>query len=69
MNKYQAKAIMSKHIAPRPIASEWIGANIRTPMGSGTVLHAFHNVNDGVTLKVKYPNGSGYTFAHLVTVI
>lgn len=69
MNKYQAKQIMSKHIAPRPIASEWIGAHVSTPMGNGTVVEAFHNVNNGVTLKVNRPNGSGYTFAHLVTVI
>ena len=69
MNKYQAKQIMSKHIAPRPVATEWLGLTVQSPMGLGTVVEAFHNVNNGVTLRVKRANGSGYTFAHLVTVI
>lgn len=53
----------------RPIASEYIGANVQTYRGIGEVVHAFHGVSGNVTLKVIYPNGSGYTFAHLVTVI
>jgi hypothetical protein len=70
MNKYQAKAIMSKHLPVCPPAPEWIGRKVSTSWrGEGTVVEAFHNVNNGITIKVKYPNGSGYTFTNLVTVI
>jgi hypothetical protein len=69
MNKAQVKAIMRKSIPARPIAHEWIGVQVDTFRGVGTVSHAFHNVNDGVTIKVIYPNGSGWTFTDKVTVI
>lgn len=69
MNLQTARKIVRSQIAPRPIASEWLGVIVSTYRGNGKVVKAFHNVNNGVTLKVKYPNGSGYTFAELVTVI
>lgn len=69
MNLQTARKIVGSHIPPRPIANEWLGVTVSTYRGIGEVVEAFHNVNNGVTIKVKYPNGSGYTFAELVTVI
>jgi len=70
MNLQTARKIVGSHIAPRPIAHEWIGRTVLASWrGEGTVVEAFHNVNDGITIKVVYPNGSGYTFTDLVTVI
>jgi len=69
MNIQTARKIIKSQIPARPIASEWIGVEVQTFRGIGTVSYAFHNVQDSVTLKVVYPNGSGYTFSDLVTVI
>jgi len=69
MNKAQVKAIIAKHIPACPPAPEWVGVEVRSCMGVGVVSEAFHNVNDGITLKVIYPNGSGWTFADKVSVV
>jgi hypothetical protein len=69
MNIQTARKIVGSQIPKCPIAPEWMGVTVSTWRGNGEVVRAFHNVNGGVTLKVKYPNGSGYTFTHLVTVI
>ena len=69
MNIQTARNIIGSQLPERPIASEWMGVTVSTWRGNGEVVRAFHNVQNGVTLKVKYPNGSGYTFSDLVTVI
>ncbi len=70
MNLQTARKIIKAQIPARPVAHEWIGRTVLAPWrGEGTVVEAFHNVNDGITIKVVYPNGSGYTFTDLVTVI
>lgn len=67
MNKYQKS--VARNVPTMPIAPEWIGATVSTFRGNGEVVRAFHNVNNGITLKVRYANGSGYTFTDQVTVI
>jgi len=69
MNIQTARNIIGSQIPERPIAPEWMGVTVSTWRGNGEVVRAFHNVQNSVTLKVKYPNGSGYTFSDLVTVI
>ena len=69
MNLQTARKIIKSQIPARPVAHEWLGVTVSTYRGIGEVVEAFHNVNNGVTIKVKYPNGSGYTFTDLVTVI
>ena len=69
MNIQTARNIIGSQIPERPIAQEWMGVTVSTWRGNGEVIRAFHNVQGSVTLKVKYPNGSGYTFNDLVTVI
>ena len=70
MNIQTARRIIGSQLPPRKVAHEWLGRKVSTSWrGEGTVTEAFHNVNNGITIKVKYPNGSGYTFTDLVTVI
>jgi hypothetical protein len=69
MNKYQVKNVISKSIPACSPAPEWIGLTVQGALGIGTVVEAFHNVNDGITIKVDRENGSGYTFTDKVTVI
>lgn len=69
MNIQTARKIIGSQLPPRKVASEWLGLTVESPMGVGTVVEAFHNVNNGITIKVNRANGSGYTFTNLVTVI
>ena len=69
MNIQTAINIIGSQLPPREVAHEWLGVTVKSPMGVGVVVEAFHNVQDGITIKVKRENGSGYTFTDLVTVI
>jgi hypothetical protein len=70
MNIQTARKIIGSQLPPRKIAHEWIGVEVRSSWrGVGVVSEAFHNVNDGISIKVIYPNGSGWTFTDKVSVV